>query len=142
MNKAYNLGEVMSDEDSLEHFGVKGMKWGQRKNNSAPKVTRKQNRQMNREAEHEFNSAKVNAIYAEGKRLGDKVLIKTRLPGDSVQTITTGKEFTRHLESGGAMDVRVTEIYARQPAKGGQYVLNDKPIGNYQKQDFRKGANS
>lgn len=29
--KAYQLGEQMSDEDSLAHYGVKGMKWGRRK---------------------------------------------------------------------------------------------------------------
>ncbi len=29
--KIYHLGEQMSDEDSLAHYGVKGMKWGQRK---------------------------------------------------------------------------------------------------------------
>jgi hypothetical protein len=29
--KDYAIGETMSDEDSLAHFGVKGMKWGQRR---------------------------------------------------------------------------------------------------------------
>jgi hypothetical protein len=131
------LGEQMSDEDSLAHYGVKGMKWGQRKNGSAPRVTRKQNRQMNREASEKFYGKKASDIYSEGKKLGDRVLIKTRFPGDNIPTITTGKEFTRHLERGGVMDIRATEIYARQPAKGGQYVLNDAPIGSYQKQNFR-----
>lgn len=27
----YRIGETMSDEDSLMHYGVKGMKWGQRR---------------------------------------------------------------------------------------------------------------
>ncbi len=139
--RIYHLGERMSDEDSLAHYGVKGMKWGQRKAaGSSPKITRKQNRQMNRDAENKFNAKKASDIYAEGKKLGDKVLIQTRLPGDSVRTITTGKEFANHLERGGVFDLKVTEIYARQPKQGGQYVLNDKPVGNYQRQDFRKSS--
>ncbi len=31
LSKQYHFGEDMTDEDSLAHYGVKGMKWGQRK---------------------------------------------------------------------------------------------------------------
>lgn len=33
--RLYHLGEVMTDEDSLAHYGVKGMKWGQRTKGSS-----------------------------------------------------------------------------------------------------------
>lgn len=118
----------------LAHFGTKGMKWGQRKSG----VSRKQNRQMNKEAEGKFNAKKASTLYSQAKKGGNKVLVEIQIPGDHAKTIITGKEFARHMESGGAMNVRTTEIFARQTAPGKQFVLNANRIGNYEKQDFRK----
>ncbi len=35
----YHFGDVMSDEDSLAHYGIKGMRWGQRKSVGTGSVT-------------------------------------------------------------------------------------------------------
>ena len=121
---------------TLAHYGVKGMKWGVRKTEG--RVTRKQNRQMNKEARDKFYAEKASKIYEEAKKGGERVLVETRVPGDFAQTVVTGKQFAEHLERGGVMDVRTTEIFARQPKPNQQYVLNDQKIGAYQKQDFRK----
>lgn len=128
---------------SLEHYGVKGMRWGRKSagdkgSSDSPRVTRKQNRQMNREARKKFDQKKADAIIGEAIRRGDNVLIKTLQYGDSVPTIVTGKEFTNHMARGGAMNVRATEVYARRNSDKGQFEINDKVIGSYKKQNFRK----
>jgi len=126
-------------EDFFEHFGIPGMRWGHRKarDNSQPRVTRKQNRQMNREAEQKFNSNKASTIYQQAKKHGDRVLIETITPGDFAKTVVTGREFAHHLERGGAFDIRTTEIFARQRSEGAQFELNENRIGSYRKQNFR-----
>ena len=128
-------------EDFLQHVGVKGMKWGRRKTSGSSsggssKITRKQNRQMNREARSEFDRKKIDSIFRETLQKGDKVLVSTQLMGTYGKTVMTGKEFSDHMLRGGAMDVRTTEIFARQN-KSGQYEANTNAIGNYQKQNFR-----
>lgn len=130
-----------SPDEALAHFGVKGMKWGVRKSDESGggKITRKQNRQMNREASAKFYADKATMLYNEGKKHGDRILIETRVPGDYAVTVMTGKEFARGLERGGAFDVKTTEIFARQPKAGEQFVLNDQKIGVYKNQNFRKG---
>lgn len=125
--------------DVLAHFGVKGMKWGKRKGeDSSPKISRKENRQLNREAADKFNQEKLTTIYDEAKAKGEAVLVKTRTPGDYATTVMTGKQFTEALEDGGYLDVNTTEIFARQPKPDAQYELNENEIGSYKKQDFRK----
>jgi hypothetical protein len=127
-------------EEALAHFGKKGMKWGVRTavpGGSAP-ISRKQNRQMNKEASQKFYSDKATTLYKEAKKSGDTVLVKTQLPNATYATVVTGKQFAEHLEAGGAMNIRMTEIYARQPKPDSQFVLNDQKIGTYKKQNFRK----
>jgi hypothetical protein len=127
-------------DDFLEHFGVKGMHWGRHKAqpSSSPRISRKQNRQMNRAARADFNHKKIESLMGEALAKGDKVLIRTQLMGTYGSTVMTGKEFANHMIRGGAMDVRTTEVFARQN-KSGQYEQNTNLIGNYQKQNFRKG---
>lgn len=126
--------------DDLAHHGVKGMHWGVRKAGTAPaaKISRKQNRQMNKEAANEFYAKKAHDLYAQGKKYGDKVLVATVLPGATSKSIITGKELVGHLEAGGALNVKATEVYAKLDSKRGGYVMNDKPVGGYKKQNFRK----
>ena len=131
----------ISTEEVLEHFGVKGMRWGVRnKQSSTPKISRKQNRQMNREARAKFDQEKMITLYAEAKKAGNKVLVETMLPGTpaGVKTVITGEQFVKHLEAGGALNVRTTEIFARQKTDGTPYERNTEKIGQYKKQNFRK----
>lgn len=125
-------------EEALAHFGVKGMRWGHRKAAESTGITRKQNRQMNREASEKFYADKATTLYKEAKKGGDSVLIETRLPFDSVKTVVTGRQFVEQLERGGALDIRVSEVFARQPSPDSQYVRNTDRIGTYRKQNFRK----
>jgi hypothetical protein len=130
----------MTREDALEHFGVKGMHWGVRNKTSggSARISRKQNRQMNKEASQKFYGDKAATLYKEAKKGGDGVLVKTKFAYDSYPTLVTGKEFVKHLESGGALDIRMSEVYARQSKPDSQFVVNDSPIGTYRKQNFRK----
>jgi hypothetical protein len=128
--------EFESPQEALAHHGVKGMKWGVHRTKSH--ISRKENRRLNKEASQKFYADKASKIYEEAKKGGEKVLIETKTPGDYAKTILTGREFAQHLERGGYMDVKTTEVFARQPKPNSQYVLNDKKIGTYKKQDFRK----
>lgn len=79
----YEMGEAMSDEDSLAHYGVKGMTWGQRRHiPDASGVTRAHariqkkldNRQLGRKLEDfESSSNRSNEIRsARGNRVAAK----------------------------------------------------------------------
>lgn len=109
------------------------MKWG---------VTKKESKAQNARASSDFYAKKADSLFASAHAGGDKVLMKTLYQGDHYQTITTGKGFIKELQQGRAFDIRVSEVYATQPKAGGQFVLNDKPIGTYKQQDFRKSGPS
>lgn len=123
-----------SVDEFLAHYGVKGMRWGKRK----AQVSRKENRQMNRDAANEFYTNKADKLYSESKKGGEKVLVKSRTPGDYATNIMTGKQFVDLLEKGTAIDIKSTEIFARQLKAGEEYVLNNEEIGTYKVQNFRK----
>lgn len=108
------MSEVKA-EDFLSHYGVKGMRWGQRKgrNSSGGKMSRKERKA----AKFEANVKQANDLIA--KSLKDpKVLIN--LNG---RMIVTGKEFTTHMANGGLLDVKTTKVYAELDRKNKTYVL-------------------
>ena len=126
--------ELSTPQEVLQHYGVKGMRWGVRKKYSE---SRKEYRSRLNKESTDFYNKKVATILNEVAKKGDKVLIETRMPGDYARTITTGKQFVDHLIGGGAFDVSVTEVFARQGKANTPYVRNDKPIGVYKKSDRR-----
>lgn len=52
LSKEYQFGELMSDEDSLAHYGVKGMKWGLRRGKSTTGVGRLAGARIDRNDRH------------------------------------------------------------------------------------------
>ena len=80
------------DEEFLAHFGVKGMKWGQRKG-AIPGVSGKTNRAAKKDAK-EFARAKM--FYGEGAGTRRK-LIKATVEAKSKKDPSYKKAFDTHL---------------------------------------------
>lgn len=125
----------------LEHFGVKGMKWG---------VSRDRNRPGGADGKSNGSSSKKTAapevkkltrkeVRAEKKQfyldrseraamtaLKDKdSLIYTRDAFSNYPTVVTGKEFADFLARGGAFDVKMTQVYAQKDKTGVMAVDKD-----------------
>lgn len=86
-------------------------------------LTRKEIRTLNKQQKKAYDLNKVTEAYAESKEKGERVLIKSRAPGDYADTVMTGKQFVTHLESGGVIDIASTRVFARQE-EGQQYIRN------------------
>ena len=122
--------------DFIEHFGVKGMKWGRRKaegtSAAAPSSNPKKLTSKERKFEEvEFYNQKIGKIVFEALSDPD-VLIKTRLQGSSYPTVVTGREFVDFVSRSGAFDASITEVYARKDGAG-PYIVNDAIIGEYKR---------
>lgn len=141
-NKITLYRQPESPEDYLEHYGVKGMKWGVRRNRDSGgsdkprKISRKENRKMNREAKSAFYEKKADTLLKEALKGGTDVLILSLMQGDTALTLRTGSEFSRDLLAGRAMNIKMTDIYARRESDGKYYVKD--AIGNYKKTNYRK----
>lgn len=138
----------------LAHHGVKGMKWGQRKQDgnssstsgksssgsskpnlnslsggetvSKKDVSRKELRSLNKKKQEEFESKKAGEVYGEAsaEKSGGKKVLVITDTGFG-QMVVTGKEFADHLEMGGAFNPKATRIYARQQEEGKDFVMNN-----------------
>lgn len=135
------MSDNMTTEEFLEHYGVKGMKWGRRRTDAQlgkAKISRKENKRLNSEAKAKFDQKKAKSILKESAKKGDRVLVETQYAGDPYKTLTTGTEFVNAMTQGKAFNLDATEVFARQAREGEQFVLNDSPIGKYKTQNFRK----
>lgn len=81
-----------SIDDYLEHFGIKGQRWGVRRNN-LPGVSNNINREARKDAK-EFARAKM--FYGEGAGTRRK-LIKNMVEGKQKKDPSYGKAFEHHL---------------------------------------------
>ncbi|WNM72485.1 hypothetical protein SEA_ARTORIAS_16 [Gordonia phage Artorias] len=138
----------------LAHHGVKGMKWGQRKqdggsssssgnsSSGTPKpnlnslsggetvskkdISRKDLRKLNKKNQEEFDAKKAGEVYGEAsaEKSGGKKVLVLTDAGYG-QMVVTGKEFADHLEMGGAFKPGSTRIYARQQDEGKEFVMNN-----------------
>ena len=127
---------AIDTEDFLAHYGKKGMKWGVRTDDSGSssssggsgkevKLSRRQARALDKARKTEYDGQMATNVYMESKGKGERVLVKTRTPGDFADTIMTGKQFVEYTEAGNALDLGSTRIFARQSKAGEQFVLNN-----------------
>lgn len=110
---------------ALQHFGVKGMRWGQRR------AAKKEFKRAEKQREYDFYDNKIKKIV--GTAANDPtVLVKVGSPG-AVPTVVTGKQFIDYMSRGGYMDKYTTEIFAKRTDSG--YEIQ-APQGRYKKQKF------
>jgi hypothetical protein len=123
-------------QEWLAHFGRKGMHWGEHifsmPSSGGHTESRSDYRKRTSSEQSAYRQKKAADLYAQSKQHGDKILIKTHLPGDHVPTITTGTEFAKHLEGGHAFDVDRTEVFARQHKDNTPFIL-EGPSSGYKK---------
>ena len=89
-----SMSNTISLEEALEHYGVKGMRWGVRKSSDSG-VSRSTNREAKKDAE-EFARAKM--FYGQGAGTRRK-LIKATVEAKSKKDPSYKKAFDQHLTS-------------------------------------------
>ena len=131
---------MYEDPYYLQHFGVKGMKWGVRRSSGSgtATVSRRQNRKMNKTARKEYYQEKADHLLKTAlANKGDDTLIQV---GHSV---ITGQMFVNLALSGGAFNIKATNIASIRNLKTGDFeAYNGKYYGDYQKQNFRANPNA
>ena len=131
---------MYEDPYYLQHFGVKGMKWGVRRSSGsgAATVSRRQNRKMNKTARKEYYQEKADHILKTAlANKGDDTLIQVG------RSVMTGQTFVNLALSGGAFNIKATNIASiRNPKTGDFEEYNGKYYGDYQKQNFRANPNA
>ena len=125
MSKEFKLDPSVADE--LMHYGVKGMKWGLRKDRGGrsglgrakdlpageasgakPKrQSRRQRRKEERRAKLEAQQARATEVFTQAANNPDS-LVKVRT--EYGPYILTGQQFVDYVSSGGAFDVNTLDI--------------------------------
>ena len=131
---------MYEDQYYLQHFGVKGMKWGIRRSSGSgtATVSRRQNRKMNKTARKEYYQEKADHLLKTAlANKGDDTLIQVG------RSVITGQTFVNLALSGGAFNIKATNIASiRNPNTGDFEAYNGKYYGDYQKQNFRANPNA
>lgn len=109
---------ILSEADYLEHVGVKGMRWGQRKSRSGP--SRRQKRHQARQEKFEANQKLAKSFIETGLKEPETLILVNG------QTVATGREFIDYMGRGGLLDVKTTRVYARKSSPKGPYVLEPR----------------
>lgn len=143
------MDDKPSLDEALMHFGVKGMKWGQRKKD--PKAPKKkkigiiENTALNMEAQKKFNDEKLAKLVDTARKGQTDVLIKAYMNGDTYGTDNTGREFVAKLERGAYLNIGLTEVYARKGKNPNDpdedaylYEPREDRIGQYKWKNFNK----
>ena len=122
------------------------MRWGRRKvrddssSTSPAKASvkpKKLSRKEVRAEKDKFYQDKANRIITEASQ-DPKVLVRITTSPGSIPQIATGREVLEHLRAGGYMDIKTTDIYARQDKKAGGYVVNEKMNERFVRSDKKK----
>lgn len=132
---------MYEDQYYLQHFGVKGMKWGVRRSSGSGTATisRRQNRKMNKTARKEYYQEKADHIL--------KTALTDIKGGDTMirvgRSVVTGQMFVHHVLSGAVINITDTEIAGiRNPKTGYLEPYSGNYYGNYHKQNFRANPNA
>lgn len=135
----------MEYEDYLAHYGVKGMKWGRRKNGSSGstrsarrsakkeakgelKTVKKELRQKTREANSNVkNRSAVEKVRRDQKHLTTLAKIAERESATSIIALTTspntaptlvsGGKFIDYISRGGVLDAKSTNLFYSEKSK-------------------------
>jgi len=116
----------------LEHFGIKGMHWGQRKaegsaGGGAPKpkktfrgttVEKMNGREIRIEKDKFYEDKANDVLKRSAKGDGTDALVSVTNRQTYATTIITGRELVEHMGRGGLMDIYMTDIYAEKNADG------------------------
>ena len=125
MIKDFKLDPIITDE--IMHHGVKGMKWGVRKDRGGrsdrrrandqsagdasgakpKKQSRRQRRKEGRRARIEAQQARATEVFTQAANNPDS-LVKVRT--EHGPYILTGQQFVDYVSSGGAFDVSTLDI--------------------------------
>ena len=92
--------------DELLHYGVKGMKWGRRKSDIP---SRKELKRLNKEQELKFYAEKTKETYKDAQKNPDNVYL-TKDPVKGNAAYITGADLVKHLDSGGALNTKYTDL--------------------------------
>ena len=132
---------LLDNDVALEHYGVKGMKWGQRRaqkreSRQAFKAEKKAYKQNVRKERDEFYDKKATSVVATAAK-HPKSLISVYGYHDMStvpsQMIMTGEQFVTGLSSGAVFNIKYTDVYATMNQKTKRYELNENFNAQYKK---------
>ena len=132
---------TLDNDVALEHYGVKGMKWGQRRaqkreSRQAFKAEKKAYKQNVRKERDEFYDKKATSVVATAAK-HPKSLISVYGYHDMStvpsQMIMTGEQFVTGLSSGAVFNIKYTDVYATMNQKTKRYELNENFNAQYKK---------
>ena len=132
---------LLDNDVALEHYGVKGMKWGQRRaqkreSRQAFKAEKKAYKQNVRKERDEFYDKKATSVVATAAK-HPKSLISVYGYHDMStvpsQMIMTGEQFVTGLSSGAVFNLKYTDVYATMNQKTKRYELNENFNAQYKK---------
>jgi hypothetical protein len=126
--------------NTLEHHGIKGMRWGVRRDDSTSSSggsskPKKLSRSEVAQEQRDFYQKKADNILKVASK-DPESLIALKTPNDAV--IVTGHQFVDHMTRGGLMDIRMSDVWATKASPTGPYELNPNINQPFVRSDKRK----
>ena len=131
----------LDNDVALEHYGVKGMKWGQRRaqkreSRQAFKAEKKAYKQNVRKERDEFYEKKANSVVSTAAKHPKSLISVYGYVDTSTmpsQMIMTGEQFITGLSSGAVFNVKYTDVYATLNQKTKSYERTENFNAKYKK---------